>query len=83
MPAFVGPRPDAQPIDQGRWRSDRVYLIGDEVVDDEIYPGTKVDDYPSPPGRFRALVDHVSGILGPRFCEVDQVAVWERIETLE
>lgn len=79
MVAFSGPRPNATPIDQGRWESERVYLIGDEVVDDLVYPGTREDDYPTPSGRFRCLADHRSGLLGPRFMEIDQPGIWERL----
>lgn len=66
-------------IDQGRWEPYRVYLAGDIVSDD----GADFDDHPTPTGRFRALVDHQAGMLGPRFLEADVPGVWQRIETFD
>ena len=71
---------ESKPVDETRWHAERVYFRGDTVVDDVELAGS---DYPTPPGRFRALVDHYSGILGPRFLEVDVPGVWERTETFE
>jgi hypothetical protein len=69
----------ANAIDQGRWEPYRVYLAGDTVSDDAADP----DDHPTPAGRFRALVDHQAGMLGPRFLEADMPGIWERIETFD
>jgi hypothetical protein len=68
--------------DDAHWEAHRVYFAGDTVRDEQPYPGSDGAEPPTPPGRFRALVDHYSGLLGPRFLELDQPGVWERIETL-
>jgi hypothetical protein len=70
------------PTADEHWEPRRVYFVGDTVVDDHVPHATDEADPPTPPGRFRALVDHYSGLLGPRFLELDQPGVWERIETL-
>jgi hypothetical protein len=67
---------------EAHWEPRRVYFAGDIVVDDQLHAASDDGDPPSPPGRFRALLDHYSGLLGPRFLEVDRPSVWERIETL-
>jgi hypothetical protein len=64
------------------WEPRRVYFAADIVVDVRPYPGSDGADPPTPPGSFRALVDHYSGLLGPRFLEVDHPGAWERIESL-
>jgi len=70
------------PKADAHWEPHRVYFVGDTVVDEHPHAASEGGDLPSPPGRFRALVDHYSGLLGPRFLEVDQPGVWERIEML-
>jgi hypothetical protein len=65
---------------EAHWEPHRVYFVGDTVVDERPYSASDDDEPPSAPGRFRALVDHYSGLLGPRFLEVDQPGVWERVE---
>jgi hypothetical protein len=70
------------PTADAHWEPHRVYFVGDTVVDVLLHATSDGTDTPSPPGRFRALVDHYSGLLGPRFLEVDQPGVWERIDTL-
>jgi hypothetical protein len=78
---MAGGKRDSEPVDQGRWEPGRVYLQGDTVTDDDVHPAMSADAYPTPGGRFRALVDHYSGVLGPRFLEVDAPGVWQRLET--
>jgi hypothetical protein len=65
------------------WEPNRVYLAGDIVTDDDVHPAMGAEEYPTPGGRFRARVDHYSGVLGPRFLEVDAPEVWERVETID
>ncbi len=70
------------PTANAHWEPHHVYFVGDTVVDERLHPVSDEGSPPSPPGRFRALVDHYSGLLGPRFLEVDQPGVWERVDTL-
>jgi hypothetical protein len=64
------------------WEPHHVYFQGDVVTDALSPAGGDGSEAPTAPGRFRALIDHYSGLLGPRFLEVDHPGVWERIETL-
>lgn len=74
-----GPRPMVTPIDRGEWEPEAIYLIGDAVWDTYVPSEVTDGDFPTPAGRFRCLVDHRAGYLGPRCLEVDEPGVWERL----
>src|SRR5688572_3690669 len=46
------------PTVDAHWEPHRVYFVGDTVVDALLHATSDGADTPSPPGRFRALVDH-------------------------
>jgi hypothetical protein len=68
--------------EDAHWEPHRIYFAGDTVTDEQPYLGSDDVVPPTPAGRFRALLDHYSGLLGPRYLEVDSPGVWERVETL-
>lgn len=84
-----GQVPDWTPQDCGEWESSRIYIEGDVVTDTHVPEEIRCSTLgergliPTPPGRFRCLIDHRGGILGPRFTEVDRPGRWERLETYE